>query len=306
MSVFLVPDGFDGERVDFASARMTGWSRSRVAEHIDAGRLLVDGMPVSKPSQRLSAGQLIEVEELELKKLAVVPRLADGLAIVYLDDSIVVVNKPAGVAAHPSLGWEGPDVVAHLQGAGISVATSGPAERQGIVQRLDVGTSGLMVVARSDEAYSTLKQAFRDHAVHKTYLALVHGYPDPPEGTIDAPIARANTGGWRFAVRADGRHSVTHYQTIELVRGASLVRIQLETGRTHQIRVHMAAIRHPIVGDPLYGGDPVVAAQLDLGRQWLHASELSFNHPVTGESVAFSCELPADLAHALNRLRDPS
>jgi len=304
MSVFIVPDGLDGERIDAAAARMTGWSRSRLADHIVAGQVLLDGEVVTKPSQRLRSGQLIEIHELDPRVVAVRPQLADGLAIVFIDDDVVVVDKPAGVAAHPSLGWDGPDVVAHLAAAGITVATSGPPERQGIVQRLDVGTSGLMVVARSEPAYSVLKRQFRAHTVEKTYQALVQGHPDPPAGTIDAPIGRADADGWRFAVRADGRESVTHFQTIELMRGAALLSVRLETGRTHQIRVHMAGMRHPIVGDPLYGSDPVLASRLGLERQWLHAVKLGFTHPSSGEWMEFDSVPPPDLARALEVLRE--
>src|SRR6202044_1358107 len=164
-------------------------------------------------------------------------------------------------------------------GAGYRVATSGAAERQGIVHRLDANTTGLMVVAKSESAYSALKQAFRERTVSKTYHALLQGPPDPLRGTIDAPIGRHPSGDGRFAVVADGRPSVTHYDTLEAFRGASLAAIRLETGRTHQIRVHMTAVRHPCVGDRLYGADPVLSARLGLNRQWLHAVRLSFAHP---------------------------
>jgi len=214
-----------------------------------------------------------------------------------------VVDKPAGVAAHPSLGWSGPDVLAHLAAAGVSVAQAGPPERQGIVQRLDVGTSGLMVVARTAPAYSHLKNQFRAHTVEKLYQAVVQGHPDPPAGTVDAPIGHAGGGQWRFKVRADGRASVTHYQTDELMRGAALLELNLETGRTHQIRVHMQAIRHPLVGDLVYGADPVLAARLGLQRQWLHAVRLSFTHPATGEVVTFASSPSDDLQRALGLLR---
>jgi len=303
VSVFLVPDGLDGERVDVGTARMTGWSRARIGEHIAAGQVLVDGVAAAKPSQKLRCGQMIEVHQMPLREAMVVPRLANGMRVVHMDDDIVVVDKPAGVAAHPSLGWEGPDVLSHLAAAGITVATTGAAERAGIVQRLDVGTSGLMVVARNEQSYTVLKRQFRAHSVTKTYQAVVQGHPDPPAGTIDMPIGRADGDGWRFAVRADGRASVTHYETVELMRGAALLEVQLETGRTHQIRVHMAALRHPIVGDPLYGSDPVLAARLGLDRQWLHAVHLSFEHPVTGELVEFTSEPSPDLRQALEILR---
>jgi 23S rRNA pseudouridine1911/1915/1917 synthase len=232
------------------------------------------------------------------------PEPVPGLTVVYEDDDIVVVDKPPGVAAHPTPGWTGPTVLQGLQAAGHTIATSGAAERQGIVHRLDAGTTGLMVVAKSEHAYSALKRAFREREVDKIYHALVQGHPDPLRGTIDAPIARHPSGDGRFAVVAGGRPSVTHYETLEAFRAASLAEVRLETGRTHQIRVHMAAIRHPCVGDRLYGADPVLAARLGLSRQWLHAARLGFAHPATGQQVEFSSEYPADLAHAVDLLAE--
>jgi 23S rRNA pseudouridine1911/1915/1917 synthase len=213
-----------------------------------------------------------------------------------------VVDKPAGVAAHPTPGWTGPTVIGGLLGSGHRVATSGAAERQGIVHRLDANTTGVMVVAKSESAYSALKQAFRDRTVSKTYHALIQGHPDPLRGTIDAPIGRHPSGDGRFAIVAGGRPSVTHYDTIEAFRAASLLSVGLETGRTHQIRVHMAATHHPCCGDLLYGADPVLAAHLGLTRQWLHAVRLSFEHPSTGREVTFESPYPADLAHVLEVL----
>jgi 23S rRNA pseudouridine1911/1915/1917 synthase len=186
---------------------------------------------------------------------------------------------------------------------GLRVSTSGPAERQGVVHRLDAGTSGVLVVAASERAYTALKRAFKDRAVDKRYAALVQGHPDPSRGTVDAPIGRHPGSDYKFAVVAGGRPSVTHYDTVEAFRAASLLDIDLETGRTHQIRVHMAAIRHPCVGDLTYGADPVLAARLGLQRQWLHARELSFRHPGSGERVTFVSPLPPDLQHALDLLR---
>ena len=299
----LVPDGLDGERVDAAAARITGWSRSAVGEQIDAGLVSLDGVAVTKASQKVKAGQMLDIDEPTRRVVTVRPQLADGLSIVHLDDAVVVVDKPAGVAAHPSLGWEGPDVLGHLAAAGVTVAQAGAAERQGIVQRLDVGTSGLMVVARTLGAYSDLKAQFRAHTVEKIYQAVVQGHPDPPAGTVDAPIGHAGGGQWRFKVRPDGRESVTHYETVELMRGAALLNLDLETGRTHQIRVHMQAIRHPLVGDLVYGADPVLAARLRLERQWLHAVRLTFTHPVTGEAVTFESSPSPDLVRALGLLR---
>jgi 23S rRNA pseudouridine1911/1915/1917 synthase len=185
---------------------------------------------------------------------------------------------------------------------GFRIATSGAAERQGVVHRLDAGTTGVMVVAKSERAYSELKRAFRDRTVDKRYAALVQGHPDPTSGTVDAPIDRHPTADYRFAVVAGGRDSVTHYETVEAFRAATLLDIHLETGRTHQIRVHMAALRHPCVGDLAYGADPVLAGRLGLARQWLHARALGFAHPGTGEWLEVVSPFPADLQHALDVL----
>ena len=302
MSVHLVPDGLDGERVDVAASRMTGLSRSRIETLIAEGHVQLDGHRAVK-SDRVRGGNLLEVEDAAAPAPAIRPQEVAGLRIVHDDADIVVVDKPAGVAAHPSLGWDGPSVVEHLAAAGFRISTSGVPERKGIVQRLDVGTSGLMVVAKSEIAYTRLKNAFRDRTVDKTYHALVQGHPDPFEGTIEAPIGRDPNHDWKMAIIAGGRHSVTHYTTLEAHRAASLLEIHLETGRTHQIRVHMAALHHPCVGDPLYSADPVLAARLGLDRQWLHAVRLSFEHPTRGETVTFTSGYPADLQNALDLVR---
>ena len=297
-----VPDGLEGARVDAALAKMLGFSRTFAAEVAEAGGVQVDGVTVGK-SDRLSAGSWLDVEWCAKEEPRVVPVEVPELGIVYQDDDIVVIDKPVGVAAHPSLGWEGPTVLGALLGAGVAVATSGAAERQGIVHRLDVGTSGLMVVAKTERAYTLLKRAFKERTVDKVYHAVVQGHPDPLVGTIDAPIGRHPNHSWKFAVTPEGKDSVTHYETIEAFPGASLLEIHLETGRTHQIRVHMAAHRHPCVGDPLYGADPTMSARLGLTRQWLHAHRLGFAHPATGDWVEFESPYPADLQHALDILR---
>ena len=305
MSIFLVPDVLAGERVDVAASRISGFSRSRIAELIGEAGVLLDGHPVRRASQPVRAGALLELVSLPRPTHVVPhPRLADGLQVVHEDRDIVVIDKPPGVAAHPSLGWVGPSVTEHLAAAGVAIATSGAPERQGVVSRLDVGTSGLMVLARSERAYSVLKQAFRDKAVDKTYLALVQGHPDPFTGTIDAPIGRHPGHEWKMAIVEGGRESITHYETLEAHRVASLVEVNLETGRTHQIRVHFAALRHPCCGDPLYGSDPELAARLGLERQWLHAQRLGFQHPVSGDYVEFESTPPSDLEDALRIVRD--
>ena len=305
-----VPDGLDGERLDAALARMFGLSRSRAAELIGNGLVLLDGRTASK-SDRVLAGEPLQVTLPAPRPFgpAEPPRLVGGMAVIYEDDDIVVVDKPRGVAAHPTPGWSGPTVTGGLAAAGHTIATSGAAERQGIVHRLDANTTGVMVVAKSERAYSALKRAFRERTVDKRYHALVQGHPDPLRGTVDAPIGRHPSGDGRFAVVSDGRPSVTHYDTLEAFRAASLVEVHLETGRTHQIRVHMAAIRHPCVGDLLYGADPVLAARLGLNpspRQWLHAVSLTFAHPADGREVTFTSDYPPDLAHALDILHAES
>nr|WP_274635785.1 RluA family pseudouridine synthase [Microbacterium bovistercoris] len=298
-----VPDGLDGVRVDAALAKMLGFSRTFAAEIADGGGVALDGREVGK-SDRLHAGSWLEVTWTPKSAPTVEAIAVPDLRIVHQDDDIIVVDKPAGVAAHPSLGWEGPTVLGALAAAGLRVATSGPPERQGIVHRLDAGTSGLMVVASSERAFILLKRAFKERTVEKVYHAVVQGHPDPLAGTIDAPIGRHRTHPWKFAVTPDGKDSVTHYETIEAFPGASLLEIHLETGRTHQIRVHMAAHRHPCVGDPLYGADPTLSARLGLQRQWLHAHRLAFVHPGTGDPVTFTSPYPADLQHALDILGD--
>ena len=297
-----VPDGLDGERVDAALGRMFGLSRTRAADLIADGHVRLDGAAPSK-SARVNAGAWLEVELPDAAvPLVAAAELVAGLRVVFDDDAIVVVDKPVGVAAHPSPGWSGPTVIGGLAAAGYRVATSGAAERQGVVHRLDVGTSGLMVVAKSEGAYSELKRAFADRSVDKTYHAVVQGHPDPSRGTIDAAIGRHPRHDWRWAVTSDGKDSITHYETIEAFPAASLLQISLETGRTHQIRVHMSAINHPCVGDLTYGADPTLAARLGLHRQWLHAYQLAFSHPVSGERVQFESPYPDDLQHALDLL----
>ncbi|SDH42787.1 ribosomal large subunit pseudouridine synthase D [Leifsonia sp. 98AMF] len=300
---FPVPDGLEGSRVDAGLAKLLGFSRSFAAEIAEAGGVTVDGREAGK-SDRLSAGSWLEVSWQPKSDVEIVPIAVPELTIVHDDDDIVVIDKPVGVAAHPSVGWEGPTVLGALAAAGFRISTSGAAERAGIVHRLDAGTSGLMVVAKSEHAYTVLKRAFHDRTVEKIYHAVVQGHPDPLTGTIDAPIGRHPRSDWKFAVVAGGKPSVTHYETIEAFPSASLLEIHLETGRTHQIRVHMAAQRHPCVGDAMYGADPVLSAKLGLTRQWLHAVQLSFDHPATGEWVTFTTTYPADLQHALDVLRE--
>ena len=298
-----LPDGLDGLRLDVALSRLFGFSRTSAADLVDAGSVTVDGREVNK-SERVRGGAVLEVTLPAAEPTVAVAEPVAGLVVVYEDDDIVVVDKPVGVAAHPSPGWSGPTVIGGLAAAGHRVSTSGAAERQGVVHRLDVGTTGLMVVAKSELAYSVLKDAFRNRDVDKRYAALVQGHPDPTRGTIDAPIDRHPTHDYKWAVVAGGRDSITHYETVEAFRAATLLDVRLETGRTHQIRVHMAAIHHPCVGDLTYGADPTLAARLGLDRQWLHAKALRFAHPRDGRPLEFERPPPTDLQRALDLLAE--
>jgi len=300
-----VPDGLAGERLDAGLSRLLGLSRTKAADIVEHGGVTVDGV-VAHKSDKLVAGAWLEVELPPPPQplIPVDPQPVPGMDILFEDDEVVVVNKPVGVAAHPSPGWTGPTVIGGLAATGRRISTSGSAERQGVVHRLDVGTTGAMVVAKSERAYTSLKAQFKERTVDKTYLAVVQGLLDPLRGTVDAPIDRHPSADWKFAVVAGGKPSITHYDTIEAMRHASLVEVDLETGRTHQIRVHMNALKHPIVGDISYGADPVLAAKLNLTRQWLHARNLAFDHPVTGERISLEAPIPDDLQHSLDLLRD--
>jgi len=297
----VVPEGLLGMRADVGMARVLGLSRTAAAAVLDGGGADLDGQVLRKSD--LLADGLLTVVLPSMGDVRPEPAVQGGLPIVFEDDDIAVVDKPVGVAAHASPGWAGPTVVGALASAGVTLADSGPAERQGIVHRLDVGTSGLMVVAKSNAAYSALKRAFHDREVDKTYHALAQGHLDPTEGTIDAPIGRHPTSDYKFAVTSDGRHSVTHYSVLEMMPAASLLEVRLETGRTHQIRVHMAALHHPLVGDMTYGADPAIARKAGLTRQWLHAVGLSFDHPVSGNRIEIESPYPDDLTRALEALR---
>lgn len=296
---YPVPEGLDGQRLDQALARMLGLSRTRAADLVDQALVTVDGQFEPK-SARVQVDQVVRVQDLD-PPVATAPAM--DLPVLYADEDIIVVDKPVGMAVHASPGWEGPTVVSALAASGYQIAQVGSDERYGVVHRLDVGTSGVMVVGKSARAYSALKRDFKSREVEKVYHALVQGHPDPATGTIDAPTGRDPRHSHRFAVTADGRPSVTHYATLEGHRFASLLEIGLETGRTHQIRVHMSAIKHPCCGDTTYGADPVLTKRLGLSRQWLHAVRLSFRHPATGTQVSFHSEYPIDLAHALEVIR---
>ena len=302
VKVLSIPEGLDQERVDAALARLLGLSRSVVVGLLESQEVTRKGKALGK-SDKVLTGELLEIIMPAPKgEPTLTPTPIDGLTVVYNDDNIIVIDKPAGVAAHPSPGWTGPTVIGGIIAAGFNVSTSGAAERQGIVHRLDVGTTGLMVVAKDEISYTHLKDQFRDRTVGKVYHALVQGHMDPSEGTIDAPIDRHPKEDYRFAVVADGKPSITHYKALEYFRAVSLLEIELETGRTHQIRVHFSALHHPLVGDLTYGADHTIADRLQMNRPWLHARELSLTHPVSGAKLHFTSEYPTDLRRALSLL----
>ena len=296
-----IPESLNDERVDVALSRLAEVSRAVGADMIDAEQVTVNGRKVAK-STRVSFGDILELElpDSDLNE----PEPTVLLPIVFEDSDLVVIDKPAGVAAHPSVGWSGPTVIGSLAAMGTVLTAYGPAERKGIVHRLDVGTSGLMVVAKSELAYVNIKDQFRDRTVDKIYHTMIQGRLDPISGTIDAPIDRHPSSSYKFAVMNSGRPSITHYDTLESFAYASLLEVHLETGRTHQIRVHMAGLRHPCCGDLTYGADPKLAARLDLPRQWLHAVRLGFAHPRSGAAVTFASPYAPDLEHALELARN--
>ncbi|MDU0968597.1 MAG: RluA family pseudouridine synthase [Actinomycetaceae bacterium] len=296
-----VPPSLVGERVDVGLSRLFGISRSQAAGLIGEGNARVNGSSRAK-ARKLEDGDVVAVRLPPPGEQSL--ETPSDLPILYEDDELVVVNKPVGMAAHTGPGWTGPTVIGALLAAGHRVSTSGPPERTGIVHRLDAATTGAMVVAKTELAYARLKNDFRHRRVSKTYHALVHGYPDPTMGTIDAPIGRHPSRDFKMGVVYGGKPAITHYRTVEVLPGATLLEIELETGRTHQIRVHMQAIHHPIVGDPTYGGDPTVAAELGLTRQWLHATKLTFCHPRTRQDITVEAPYTADLVEALERARN--
>jgi len=299
-----IPEGLDNERIDSALARLLGLSRSVIVKLLESNEVSLGHRVLSK-SDKVQIGQIITVLLPEPPSdVAIPPTPLDDLEIVYQDTDLVIVNKPVGCAAHPSPGWTGPTVVGALVAAGIPLTSSGPAERQGIVQRLDVGTSGLMMVAKTEAAYLKLKDMFRNREIKMIYHALAQGHIEPAIGTIDAPIDRHPKEDYKMAVVTDGKPSVTHYEVIEYYRSVSLLKVELETGRTHQIRVHMSAIRHPLVGDLTYGADPNLAEEIGVTRPWLHAQALEFAHPVSGLPVSVTATYPRDLTDSLSRLSD--
>jgi 23S rRNA pseudouridine1911/1915/1917 synthase len=291
----------EGMRYDQVISRELGLSRSALEPLFEKGAFThaISGKPVRK-SDRVIAGEkvIVRIPIVEEKE-----EVSVSIPVLFEDEDLLVIDKPVGVAAHPSPGWSGPTVTGSLRAMGIQLSSSGPDEREGIVHRLDVGTSGLMTVAKSSLAHRSLKQQFKDRQVRKIYNALVQGHLDPVVGTIDAPIDRHPKEDHRFAVIASGKPSITHYEALEFFPAVTLARVELETGRTHQIRVHFSAVKHPLVGDLTYGADPRLAKTLSISRPWLHALELEFTHPRSGERVQFHAPYPPDLTESLESLR---
>lgn len=300
----LVDPADAGARLDAYISRSLQIPRTLASSLCKDSQIQVNGRTIAKSLKIKAGDQLVVTIPPQADPLEIKVEKVEELKIIADDDDYVVIDKPVGVAAHPSPGWVGPTVVGALMAEGYNITTSGAAERQGIVHRLDVGTSGLMAVAKTERAYTELKRAFKERTPKKIYHAVVQGLPDPLEGTIDAPIGRHPGHDWKFAVLDGGRDSVTHYKVIEAFGRASLVEVQLETGRTHQIRVHFSAFGHPCAGDQTYGADPKLGAALGLTRQWLHAKRLGFSHPVSGQWMEYESEYPADLAGAVELLRE--
>lgn len=292
------PDALVGRRLDMALSKMLGMSRAKASDLILDGRVRVMGRKVTK-SSTLQSGDLIELDQPD--PVQEVEPVADNMPVVYEDEDLVVVDKPVGVAAHPSLGWTGPTVLGSLLQRGTQITSLGAPGREGIVSRLDVGTSGLMLVCKSDLAYKEMRRQFAQHEVKKTYHALVQGNLIQDKATIEAPIGRARVSDFRFTVTPAGKEAITHWDVLERFGSTTLVSVNLETGRTHQIRVHFSSIGHPLVGDHMYGANPVLAANLGLTRQWLHAMRLEFRHPRTHIWTRVVSSYPPDLLYALNQ-----
>jgi 23S rRNA pseudouridine1911/1915/1917 synthase len=284
-------------RLDVVVARITGIARADVQRAIGAGTVRVDGQPREK-SFRLRGGERLTIE-IESDP----PLEPEGppVPVRYQDDHLAVVSKPAGLVTHPTAGRRGGTLVNRLLGMGLPLAKGGGTLRPGIVHRLDAGTSGLLVVAKTDEAYGALRQLFHDHAVDRIYLALVRGRVANDAFAVDAPLGRRAS---RIVVDAtEGRRAETGFEVRERLEGATLLEATPRTGRTHQIRVHLVAIGHPILGDRAYGGAGEDARAAGLDRPFLHAWRLSFVHPLTGEEMSLSEDLPPELAAAIERLR---
>lgn len=315
---FTVTSQFAGCRFDVCLSKLMGVSRANAISLIDSGKAKILNRK-SQKSSILQESYVIVVNKEDdcvsacdcdcdcacdsSSNLQSQPAMCD-LEIVYNDDDVVVINKPVAMASHAAKGWNGPTVPESLEAAGIRINTTLCDEsRKGIVSRLDVGTSGLMLVCKTDFAYEKMKQQFASHSVSKTYTALVQGNLEQNKATIEAPIGRSKVSDFRFTVTKNGKPAVTHWDVLERFGIATLVSVNLETGRTHQIRVHFSSIGHPLVADKMYGANPKLAEKLELQRQWLHSTKLEFKHPRTGKLVKLESEYPLDLQHALQAVR---
>lgn len=325
-----VPEDLVGCRFDVAIAKLRNISRSKASDLISNGTVHIVNRKANKSALLLSGDEIIFEDlvsenfvakiyenetfkaesqaenqaESQILNQAENQAIEQSMTIAYKDEDIVVVDKPVGMAAHKAQGWCGPTVGEALEKRAINIsATAGDENRRGIVSRLDAGTSGLMLVCRTDFAYEEMKKQFANHTVKKTYHALVQGNLSKDKATIEAPIGRAKVSDFRFTITPSGKPAITHWDVLERFGQATLASVNLETGRTHQIRVHFTSIGHPLIGDSMYGANPVLAQKLGLTRQWLHSMELTFTHPRTGKVITVKSNYPSDLQHALEAMR---
>jgi 23S rRNA pseudouridine1911/1915/1917 synthase len=287
-----------GARLDVFVASDRGVSRAQAGALIDDGLVTINGT-VGKKSQKVSAGD--EVLVADRVEADVEP--PSGVEVVYSDDALLVVNKPSGVVVHAAPGVRTGTLVDALRAQGHDLASRGGEGRAGIVHRLDRDVSGLLIVAKTDEAHERLVEAMKAREIERHYVALVNGSPSTDRGKIDAPVGRNPKHRTRMAVVPEGRPAVTWFTVRERFETSSLLDVRLETGRTHQIRTHLASIGHPIIGDSAYGRDPSLARSLGVSRPFLHARRLAFAHPINGEPMEFISELPPDLASVLERVK---
>ena len=301
-----IPPSLDGVRADRAVALLAGISRSAAAGLVDSGGVRVEGRPVRDRATPLVAGTMLEVDEITVEPATPPPAPTVPFEVVHADDQLLVVDKPAGVVVHPGAGHRTGTLVSGLLARFPDLAEMtgvGDPTRPGIVHRLDRGTSGLLAVARTPDAYGSLVEQLRRRSVGRRYLALVAGRVAEERGVIDAPLARSARVPQRMAVVSEGKAARTRYEVLvrtETPISATLLALQLESGRTHQIRVHLSAIGHPVVGDDRYGGPGRVGGRLLApGRLFLHAAELALDHPQSGARLRWESPLPSDLAEVL-------
>lgn len=301
-----IADG--GQRLDKALADASALSRERVKALIGEGAVMLDGRPVAQASAKVAAGSVWTIA-VPAATAAAAQAQDIPLIIAYEDDALIVVDKPAGLVVHPAAGNpDGTLVNALLHHCRGQLSGIGGVARPGIVHRIDKDTSGLLVVAKTDAAHEGLARQFADHSIMRAYRAITAGVPKPPAGTIRASIGRSSHDRKKMALVEEGRgkHAVTHYRTLRALDGAALVECRLETGRTHQVRVHLASIGHSLLGDPVYGRCPSrlrpILARLDFRRQALHAAELGFAHPIDGRALHFTSATPVDMEQLLVEL----